>query len=101
MGLAQYTLGLGAGRERIALREESVEGDSRRVVGEKRIVAGEGLDRRFDLTARFLRADAGIECDAAIDPAPGGHRRSAVAALYSADIEVYLMRIVREMLAPD
>src|ERR1700733_10058986 len=100
MRLAQYPFGVRARLQHIAFREKAVEGDLRRVVGQKSILAGKGFDRLFDLATRFLGGDAGIKRNAAIDTAPGRNRRGPVAAFDLADIQIDRMRLVLEMLAP-
>jgi hypothetical protein len=100
MRAAEHGLGFAAGLQHIALRPEAVESHLRRVVGEEGVAARGGADAILDALGRLLRADAGIEPDAAIDPAPARHRGGPVAALDLADVQVDRMGLILEMLAP-
>src|SRR5215211_3541790 len=94
--LRKHALGVGTGLQHVAFGEEAVEGDPRRVVGEEPVLTGEGRHRLLDLARGIAGADARIDRDAAVEPAPGRHRGGPVAARDLADVEVDWMRVVGE-----
>src|SRR6266852_5144626 len=87
----------------VTLRLEAVIDDLRRVVGEEAVGARRVADHRFDLSLRRRDVLAGIDGDADIEDAPGGHARRPVAAGDLADIEIDRMldgRVWRIVAAP-
>ena len=68
------------------------------LLAKKRSSRAKADDRLLDLARGVGRVHAGIDRDAAIEPAPGRHRGGPVAALDLADVEVDRVRIVGEML---
>ena len=93
----ERVLGRRALLQDVAPSEEAVPADRGRGVAEHRIVRERVGQVRLQLARPRGRIVAGVDRDAAVDAAPGRHRRGPVAPLDAPDVEVDRMRLVAEV----